>query len=94
MQNAKETLLNNRINNPFIMIKTNNTEITIQDNAGGIADNIIENIFDPYFSTKTEKNGTGLGLYMSKTIIENHCKGQIYVSNKEDGALFKIIFPK
>ncbi len=94
VKNAEDILLEQDIENPYIDISTfyDNGYLTLQvkDNAGGIPQNIVHKIFNPYFSTKKEKNGTGLGLYMSKTIIEDHCKGNLSASNDKDGAVFTI----
>jgi len=94
IKNAEDILLEKSIEKPCIKVITYKEGdaliLEISDNAGGIPENIIDKIFDPYFSTKIKKDGTGLGLYMSKTIIEEHCNGKISVTNGEDGAIFKI----
>ena len=97
IKNAKEALVENEIKDKKLYIFIKDTkdlvEISICDNAGGIKPDIINKIFNPYFSTKYEKSGTGLGLYMSKTIIEKHLNGTIEVENSKGGACFKIKLP-
>jgi len=95
INNAKDALISNNQNREkYIIIHLykdqNKGVITIEDNAGGIDDDIISHIFDPYFSTKLKKNGTGLGLYISKMIIEEHMGGELSVKNSNSGAIFKI----
>jgi len=68
--------------------------VKVVDNAGGIPQNILNKIFNPYFTTKEEGKGTGIGLYMTKTIIEKHFQGTIEVKNSEYGAIFTITTPK
>ncbi len=95
IKNAEDILLENKVQNPYIKITTYDEELhsilAISDNGGGISEDVMEKIFDPYFSTKTKKNGTGLGLYMSKIIVEEHCAGSLQVGNTKDGAEFKIL---
>jgi len=90
IKNAEDALVEHDIQNGQINIEINNKVLSVSDNAGGIPDDIIDKVFDPYFSTKTKKDGTGLGLYMSKTIIKEHCNGDLKVINNKQGAEFTI----
>ncbi len=94
IKNSEDVLIEKKISDPYIKISTYKKEnkyiLEISDNGGGIPEKIMDKVFDPYFSTKSKKDGTGLGLYMSKTIVEEHCRGKLRVSNSSDGAIFKI----
>ncbi|MCK5110945.1 MAG: PAS domain S-box protein [Arcobacteraceae bacterium] len=97
IKNARDALIETDNENRTITIKSykdgDNLKIKIKDNGGGIPNAAIDKVFDAYFSTKKNKNGTGLGLYMSKNIIENHGQGLLSVKNEDDGAVFKITLP-
>ncbi|ODS30062.1 MAG: signal transduction histidine kinase [Candidatus Scalindua rubra] len=90
LKNIVDVVKDRKIENAIASIREYEKDgfivIDITDNAGGIFDDIKDNIFLPYFSTKQEKQGTGLGLYMCKTIIEEHCKGHIMAQNIKGGA--------
>jgi PAS domain S-box-containing protein len=72
----------------------NSVYIKISDNAGGIDEKMLHDIFTPYFSTKEQKNGAGLGLYMTKTIVEETLDGILKIQNIEDGVELAIELPK
>ncbi|RXJ85454.1 PAS domain-containing sensor histidine kinase [Arcobacter cloacae] len=95
LNNAKDAFIERDISNPLIKIyfeEDNQTQkIFIEDNAKGIDEKIISKIFNPYFSTKNKKNGSGLGLYICKNILEKDNLGEIFVENKNLGAVFVII---
>jgi two-component system NtrC family sensor kinase len=95
--NAKEAIISNNVKFGVIKLKEyvvdDNIHFEVSDNGGGIPANILPKIFDPYFSTKNEKHGVGLGLYMCKTIIDMHLGGSVEVTNHNTGATFKITLP-
>ena len=92
--NARDALVSNKIEKPIIKVNVskieNNVIVKIKDNANGINEEIIDRIFEPYFTTKGKGNGTGIGLYMSKLIIEKNMNGKLTVKNDNDGAVFII----
>lgn len=94
IKNAEDIFKLKKIAEPVIVIseyqKKDKYIIEICDNGGGIPKEIIGKIFDPYFSTKEKNGGTGLGLYMSKIIIEDSCEGTLTVENCHEGAKFTI----
>lgn len=94
VNNAREAIEQRRGNERLIYIRCVNDEryctISIEDTGGGIDASIIDKIFDPYFTTKFESQGTGIGLYMAKTIIEKHFLGKLSVYNTSKGACFEI----
>ncbi len=91
LNNAKDAILDRREKRDtqsayglieiFTHQTANGVTITIQDDGGGVKEGDLERIFDPYFTTKGEGSGTGLGLYMSKTIVEKHMNGRLRAIN-------------
>lgn len=94
LSNAKDVLIERKIKNPKINVEIKNGDkysiVKISDNAGGVKNDIIDKIFDPYFTTRHKTQGSGIGLYMAKNIIERNMLGFINVKNIENGALFTI----
>ncbi|MAD41407.1 MAG: hypothetical protein CL623_03345 [Arcobacter sp.] len=87
LNNSKDALIDKEIKNKLIFInvykKDETIYIEVLDNAGGIKDDVIDKVFEPYFTTKHQSNGTGIGLYMSHDIVINHLMGSLSVSNEE-----------
>lgn len=99
LNNSKDAFVNNKIKERNITIiidvdEESNATISYIDNAGGIKEEIIEKIFDPYFTTKHTSVGTGLGLYMSRMIIKDSMNGEISAVNYQNGTKFNIIVPQ
>ncbi|WP_026841287.1 PAS domain-containing sensor histidine kinase [Citrifermentans bremense] len=96
--NARDALIASRAASPLITVRLyeegGETVVSIADNAGGIPEEIKEKIFEPYFTTKGPDQGTGIGLFMCKTIIEKSMNGRLCARNSSEGAEFVITVPK
>lgn len=94
LMNAKDALLERETGDARITVcswaENGRSVVTITDNAGGINEEIMNNIFDAYFTTKELGKGTGVGLFMSKKIIENNMGGRLSARNVAGGAEFRI----
>jgi hypothetical protein len=94
LMNARDELVRHKVDDAMISIRAfterDTTVVTISDNAGGIAVKIMDKIFHPYFTTKGPDKGTGIGLFMSKTIIEKNMGGRLTARNNRNGAEFRI----
>ena len=94
INNALDAIISKRMKEGYILVRLQETFLSVEDSAGGIDPKVIDRIFEPYFTTKQQGEGTGIGLYMSKIIIEKNMGGALDVRNTATGALFEIHFPK
>ena len=98
VNNAKDAIIENQVVDGIILLflneRTKTGTLSISDNAGGIPSQYLSKVFEPYFTTKLESNGTGIGLYMSKMIIEDSMNGKLNVYNTINGACFHITLNK
>jgi len=94
LNNAIDALVSNNIKNKIITIRVKNPHdkyiLEIEDNAGGVKDENMDKIFEPYFTTKFKSEGIGIGLYMAKLLVEKNKKATLAVSNTKEGAKFII----
>ena len=95
LNNSRDAVASNGVNNPQVVVNftqnANELKICIQDNGGGIAEEIMDRIFEPYFTTKFKSDGTGVGLYMSKMIVEDSIGGKLILENHNNGVLASLI---
>jgi len=95
LNNSRDAVVCNKIEKPQVIVdllhRDGKIEICIKDNGGGIDDNIMDRIFEPYFTTKFKSDGTGVGLYMSKMIIEDSIGGELILENDEGGVLATLV---
>ena len=90
LTNAKDALVERVSKDPKVTLTIEKNKVSIADNAGGISEKILPRIFEPYFTTK--QSSSGIGLYMSKMIIEKNMDAKLHVLNTQQGAVFSLIF--
>ena len=97
LNNTKDAFSENNIENKWFKysVKKDGDKfiISLEDNAGGIEFGIMDKIFNPYFTTKHQKQGTGMGLYNCYNIVTKHLRGKIYATNTSVGVKFTIELP-
>ncbi len=95
LNNSRDAVVGNKIEKPQVIVdlvhRDEKIEIRVKDNGGGIDEVIMNRIFEPYFTTKFKSDGTGVGLYMSKMIIEDSIGGELVLENDDDGVLATLI---
>ena len=98
LNNSKDAFIETKTESPLVKISMKDDDyyikILLQDNAGGVSNEVLERMFEPYFTTKFKSHGTGIGLYMSKMIIEESMNGILVSENREEGLLTTISIKK
>ena len=98
IKNSRDAMTERRVEagriDIYVEAGANTVTIIVEDNAGGIPEVVMDHIFEPYFTTKSQSKGTGLGLYMSRSIIEESMGGTLQAQNGEHGARFILTLPK
>ena len=98
LNNSRDAVAGNKIKKPQVIVdllrRDDKIEIRVKDNGGGIDDAIMDRIFEPYFTTKFKSDGTGVGLYMSKMIIEDSIGGELVLENYDDGVLATLVLSR
>ena len=94
ISNAKDAMIEHEQKDGHIEISLSAHTVTVSDNGGGIDDDVIDRIFEPYYTTKDQGQGIGMGLYICKKIIEDNMGGTIRAANSNGGAIFTIEMEK
>lgn len=98
ISNSRDALIERNVHHKAITVETfthgDKILITVSDNGGGIPEEVLPKVFDPYFTTKEEGKGLGIGLYMSRTLLTTHMDSDISIENTESGTKTTITIPR